>query len=659
MKKHIKIFLIIILLAVMISGCTKNKSSLDELNSKIKDASKETAKYNQDFYALLDFEDEQEKEFAQQGLIAAPEELEIKDENGKVVWSQKAYDFLSDYKEAPDTANPSLWRNTQLNHLYGLFQVSENIYQVRGYDISNITFIKGKTGWIVFDPLISVECAQAALQLVNDNLGERPVHAVVISHSHIDHYGGIKGIINEEDVKAGKVKVIAPESFHEHAVSENIYAGNAMSRRAGYQYGTLTEKGPAGTLAVGIGSGQSTGTVSFITPTLEIKETNKKVVIDGVEMVFQMTPGTEAPAEMNTYFPQFSALWLAENCTGTMHNLYTLRGAEVRDGNAWAKYIMEAIAFYGDKCDVVFQAHNWPHFGKEIIRKYMEDTAAAYKYIHDQSLVYMNQGFTSNEIAQKIKLPEKLEKVWYTRQYYGTVAHNAKAVYQKYMGWYDGNPVNLNALTPTEEAKKLVEYLGDSNEILKRAKKDFEKGEYQWVAQITNVLIYADPKNMQARYLCADALEQLGYQSESGIWRNNYLSGAYELRNGTENDITKKSTGSVDAKKAMTTEMLLDYLGILIDGEQTSDLDYKANLVISDTNEEYYLHLYHGTLLYAQGKIDDPDATLTMLRILLFAIIQNNDEEISKIDINGDKKVLDALSKNLVKYPDFFNIIEP
>lgn len=659
MKKHIKIFLIIILSAVMISGCTKNNDFLDGLNGKIKDASRETAKYNQDFYALLDFEDEQEKEFAQQGLIAAPEELEIKDENGKVVWSQKAYNFLSDYKEAPDTVNPSLWRNTQLNHLYGLFQVSENIYQVRGYDISNITFIKGETGWIVFDPLISVECAQAALQLVNENLGERPVHAVVISHSHIDHYGGIKGVINEEDVKAGKVKVIAPESFQEHAVSENIYAGNAMSRRAGYQYGTLTEKGPAGTLAVGIGSGQSTGTVSFITPTLEIKETNEKVVIDGVEMVFQMTPGTEAPVEMNTYFPQFSALWMAENCTGTMHNLYTLRGAEVRDGNAWAKYIMEAIAFYGDKCDVVFQAHNWPHFGKEIIRKYMEDTAAAYKHIHDQSLVYMNQGFTSNEIAQKIKLPEKLEKVWYTRQYYGTVAHNAKAVYQKYMGWYDGNPVNLNALTPTEEARKLVEYLGDSNEVLKRAKKDFEKGEYQWVAQITNVLVYADPDNMQARYLCADALEQLGYRSESGIWRNNYLSGAYELRNGTEKDITKKSTGSADAKKAMTTEMLLDYLGILIDGEQTSDLDYKANLVISDTNEEYYLHLYHGTLLYAQGKIDDPDATLTMPRILLFAIIQNNDEEISKIDVNGDKKVLDTLLKNLVKYPDFFNIIEP
>lgn len=659
MKKHIRILLIIILLAVMISGCTQNNGSLNELNSEVKDASKKTEKYNDSFYALLDFEDEQEKEFAKQGLIAAPEELEIKDENGKVVWSQKAYDFLSDYKEAPDTVNPSLWRNTQLNHLYGLFQVTDNIYQVRGYDVSNITFIKGETGWIVFDPLISVECAQAALQLVNENLGERPVQAVVISHSHIDHYGGIKGVINEEDVQAGKVKVIAPKGFQEYAVAENIYAGNAMGRRAGYQYGTLTDKGPTGTLAVGIGSGQSTGTVSFITPTLEIKETNEKIVIDGVEMVFQMTPGTEAPAEMNTYFPQFSALWMAENCSGTMHNLYTLRGAEVRDGNAWAKYIMEAVAFYGDKSDVVFQAHNWPHFGKEVIKKYMEDTAAAYKYIHDQSLAYINQGFTSEEIAQKIKLPEQLEKIWYTRQYYGTVAHNAKAVYQKYMGWYNGNPVYLNALTPSEEAKKLVEYLGDSTEVLKRAKKDFENGEYQWVAQITNVLIFADPDNMQARYLCADALEQLGYQAESGIWRNNYLSGAYELRNGTEKDIIKKTTGSIDAKKAMTSEMLLDYLGILINGEETGEFDYKINLVITDTKEEYYLHLYHGTLLYAKGSIKDPDATLTMPRLLLLSIIQNDDDKISKIDVDGDKEVLNALSKHLVEYPDFFNLIEP
>lgn len=289
----------------------------------------------------------------------------------------------------------------------------------------------------------------------------------------------------------------------------------------------------------------------------------------------------------------------------------------------------------------------------------MEDTVAAYKYIHDQSLAYINQGFTSEEIAQKIKLPEQLEKLWYIRQYYGTVAHNAKAVYQKYMGWYNGNPVYLNALTPSEEAKKLVGYLGDSTEVLKRAKKDFENGEYQWVAQITNVLIYVDPNNMQARYLCADALEQLGYQAESGIWRNNYLSGAYELRNGTEKDIIKKTTRSIDAKKAMTSEMLLDYLGILINGEETGEFDYKINLVITDTKEEYYLHLYHGTLLYTKGSIKDPDATLTMPRLLLLSIIQNDDDKISKIDVDGDKEVLNALSKHLVEYPDFFNLIEP
>lgn len=630
-----------------------------ELNAEVKGATEQTVERNNGVYALLDFNDEQEKEFALRGRIAAPETLEITNEDGKVVWSQKAYDFLDEYEAAPDTVNPSLWRNTQLNHLYGLFEVTEGIYQVRGYDMSNITFIQGETGWIIFDPLISMECAQAALELVNENLGERPVQAVIISHSHIDHYGGIKGVISQENVDAGKVQVIAPEGFMEHAISENVYAGQAMGRRSNYQYGTLIEKGPEGSLAVGIGSGQSTGTVSFIIPTQEITETGERLVIDGVEMVFQMTPGTEAPAEMNTYFPQYSALWMAENCSGTMHNLYTLRGAQVRDGNAWAKYIMEALAVYGDKTEVVFQAHNWPHFGQEIIAEYLENTAAAYKYIHDQTLLYINLGYTSTEIASMLELPEELNKVWYTRQYYGTVSHNAKAVYQKYMGWYDGNPVNLNALTPSDEAVKLVEYMGDTDAVLEKAKADFLKGEYQWVAQITNALVYADPQNTEARYLCADALEQLGYQSESGIWRNNYLSGAYELRNGTETDLTKKTTGSLDARKAMTTEMILDYLAISMNGEETADMDYKINMVITDTEENYYVHLYHGTLLYTVGSIEDADATLTMPRLALVAILLNNAEGMQQIQVEGNREVLNALSGHLAEYPAFFNIIEP
>lgn len=657
-KQLLAVSLIALMSAGAVCGCGSNSSSY-ELNGEIKEATDQTTEYNEGFYTLLDFEDQQEKKFAQQGLIAAPEALEIKNKDGKVVWSQKAYGFLDVQEKAPTTANPSLWRNAQLNHLYGLFQVTEDIYQVRGYDISNITFIKGKTGWIIFDPLISVECAQAALELVNKELGKRPVRAVVISHSHIDHYGGIKGVASEADVNAGKIQVLAPEGFQEHAVSENIYTGAAMGRRSGYQYGTLTEKGPSGTLSVGIGSTQSTGTLSFIQPTTEIKKTGQKVTVDGVDMSFQMTPGTEAPAEMNTWFPQFSALWMAENCTGTMHNLYTLRGAQVRDGNTWAKYIMEAQNLYGNKANVVFQSHNWPHFGKKVIQEYMENTASAYKFIHDQTLMYINHGYTSNEIARKIKLPQSLEQVWYTRQYYGTVSHNAKAVYQKYIGWYDGNPVNLNPLTPSEEAEKLVEYLGDVNAILEKAKKDFEKGEYQWVAQITNALVYQNPENQDARYLCADALEQLGYQAESGIWRNNYLSAAYELRNGTETDISKKATNSEDSVKSMTTEMLLDYLGILIDGEQVGELDYRINFTISDTKEHYYAHLKNGALLYAKGEVKNADATLTLPRLALFAIIQGNQDGIRQIQVRGDKSALNALTDHLTEYPAFFNIVEP
>lgn len=593
------------------------------------------------------------------GRIAAPEQLEITNAGGKVVWSQKAYDFLDDYETAPDTVNPSLWRNTQLNHLYGLFQVTDRIYQVRGYDISNITFIQGDTGWIVMDPLTSMECAQAALELVNAQLGKRPVHAVIISHSHVDHFGGIKGIVSAEDVASGKVQVIAPEGLLEEAVSENIYAGQAMGRRSGYQFGAILDKGVTGALAVGIGSTQSTGMTTFIAPTVDIKQTGDSLVVDGVEMVFQMTPGTEAPAEMNTYFPQMSALWMAENCSGTLHNLYTLRGAQVRDGNAWAKYILQAQMLYGKDAQVVFQAHNWPHFGNDVIQEYMQNTAAVYKYIHDQTLMYMNQGYTSTEIARMMKLPDALEKVWYTRQYYGTVSHNAKAVYQKYMGWYDGNPVNLNALTPSEEAAKLVEYMGDVDVILDKAQQDFIDGEYQWVAQITNAIVFNDPQNMRARYLCADALEQMGYQAESGIWRNCYLAGANELRNGAETDTSKRTTGSMDVRMTMTTEMLLDYLGIVINGEQTADLDYVINLVVSDTQEEYYLHLYHGTLLYTPGSAENPDCTLTMPRLALMAISQNNAEGMSRIQVEGDAAALEALSGHLAVYQDDFNIVEP
>lgn len=658
-----------------VAGSTDILTEL-ELTPEVKEASTYTAEINSAVYDQFDFSNTQEAEFAQKGLVDAPEVLELKDANGDVIWSQEAYAFLEDYEEAPYTVNPSLWENTKNNNYYGLFEVTEGIYQVRGYDMSNMTLIAGETGWIIFDPLMSVECSQAAMQLVEKNLGARPVKAVIISHSHVDHYGGIKGVMSadqaadsklpiEDQIASGLIPIIVPEGFTEHAVSENVYAGQAMSRRANYQYGVLLDAGVTGKLAIGIGMGQSTGTVSFITPTYEIKETGEALVIDGVEMEFQLTPGTEAPAEMNTWFPQFKALWVAENCTGTMHNLYTLRGAQVRDGAAWAKYITEAITLYGDEAEVTFQSHNWPHWENEVVVEYMTNTAAVYKFINDQTLTYINQGYTSDEISNMIELPEELAKVWYTRQYYGTVAHNSKAVYQKYMGWYDANPVNLNPLTPSESAKKWVEYLGDVDEVLRMAKEDFDNGEYQWVAEITNTIVYADPENTAARLLCADALEQLGYQAESGPWRNAYLTAALELRygNGAEKAVQANSDGSM--RMEMTASMLFDYLGILLDKQAMSEYDITVNVTLPDVGEQYMLRFKNGVLLvYDNAHSEEADLSITCPKNALFFMLQGNMAGIEQaMQLEGDTDLMKLIVENINQFSMTgiagFNIIEP
>lgn len=633
------------------------KAALDNLKADAKPAAPATAAANEGVYALLDFSDETEREFAERGLIAAPDTLEITGEDGKVVWSQKAYAFLDGADapaDAPDTANPSLWRNAQINHLFGLFEVVDGIYQVRGYDMTNITFVRGDTGWIVFDPLMSCECSRAAFQLVTDNLGERPVMGIVMSHPHVDHYGGIKGIVSEEEVAERSIPIIVPQGFAEHAVAENVYAGNAMGRRAGYQYGTFLEASPTGKLSIGI------GTVSYLAPNDIVTTTGETRTVDGVTMEFQMTPGTEAPAEMNTWFPGYRALWVAENCTATLHNLYTLRGAEVRDGNAWANYLMETLARYGSEAQVTFQAHNWPHWGADFIRDYLTNTAAMYKFIADQTLMYVNQGYTSNEIARMIALPAALEKNWYTRQYYGTVSHNAKAVYQKYMGWYDANPVHLAALPPAESARKFVEYFGDVDAVLAKAAKDFEEGAYQWVAEVTNLVVFADPGNRAARLLCADALEQLGFQAESGPWRNAYLSGAKELRDGVDADPKYRATGSSDIQRAMTPSMMLDYLGILLDANAAENLNLTVNLAFTD-EDPYLLTVRSGVVLYErETQAADADATLTMPRLGMFAILNRDaDTQAASIAVEGDQDVITKLTEHLTAFDFFFNIVEP
>ena len=543
------------------------------LTAEVKPATDFTAKANAAVYDELDFDDKQEYEFATRGLIDAPETLELKDEDGTILWSQEAYAFLDDYEKAPDSVNPSLWENTKNNHAYGLFEVTDGIYQVRGYDMANLTVVKGNTGWIVFDTLMSVECSQAAMQLIEKNLGKFPVKAVIISHSHADHFGGIAGVMAKEDkadetlsiedqLASGKIPVITPVGFTEHSVKENVYAGKGMGRRSNYQYGILLTPGVTGKLAQGIGMGQSTGTVSFMTPSYEITQSGEKLTIDGVELEFQLTPGTEAPAEMNTWLPQYKALWMAENCTGTLHNLYTLRGAEVRDGAAWASYITEAISLYGKDAEVTFQSHNWPHWNTPEtphgVEDFLRNNAAVYKYIHDRTLHLANQGRTAKEIAREVVLPEKLAKVWYTRPYYGSVEINARAVYCKYLGFYNGNPTELNALTETEEAKLFVEYVGSVEQVLHLAKQD----------------------------------------------------------------------GKNDLIQNMTPRMVLDYLGIVTDGEKLADADFRfrLQLVTNAAGEpavwqageafqvqaEFAVHVYHGTILYYEGHTEE---SLPLIRI--------------------------------------------
>ena len=649
---------------------TESTENTDTLTPDKKPATTITKQINEDVYQVLDFDDTQEEEFAKKGFITAPDSLQITDDDGNVVWNMDNYDFVRD-TDSPDSANPSLWRNTKSNANYGLFQVSDDIYQVRGYDLSNMTFVRTDNGWIIMDCLASSDTAKAALELFKSEMGDIHIVAVIISHAHIDHYGGIQGVLTQdeladpslsldEQIASGKTAIIVPDGFENAVMSENVFVGTAMKRRSLYQYGSVIQPGEQGRLSVGIGLAVSQGEVGYLSPTFNVTEEVFETTIDGVKVIFQLTPDTESPAEMNTYFPDKKALWLAENCTASMHNIYTLRGAEVRDANSWARYITEAQSLFGKDAEVVFQSHNWPHWGNDVIQEYMTNTAAVYKFMHDQTLLYINQGYTSTEIANMIELPEALNKVWYTRQYYGTLKHNVKAIYQKYMGWYDANPVHLDELEPTEYAKKLVEYLGDADEVLEMAKSDYEKGEYQWVAQITNTLVYADPENEQAKYLCADALEQLGYQAESGAWRNAYLVAASELRNGTDMYPPSAVTGSGSTAQQMDMQTTLDYMGIMLDSTKLADKSFTINLQVTN-DQNYLLKVHHGVLLYYPDEQDEnADITITTKKAGILAIAACNEDGISKLveSVEGDQELYKAFCESMTPLSLYFNIIE-
>lgn len=650
---------------------TESTENTDTLTPDKKPATTITKQINEDVYQVLDFDDTQEEEFAKKGFITAPDSLQITDDDGNVVWNMDNYDFVRD-ADSPDSANPSLWRNTKSNANYGLFQVSDDIYQVRGYDLSNMTFVRTDNGWIIMDCLASSDTAKAALELFKSEMGDIHIVAVIISHAHIDHYGGIQGVLTQdeladpslsldEQIASGKTAIIVPDGFENAVMSENVFVGTAMKRRSLYQYGSVIQPGEQGRLSVGIGLAVSQGEVGYLSPTFNVTEEVFETTIDGVKVIFQLTPDTESPAEMNTYFPDKKALWLAENCTASMHNIYTLRGAEVRDANSWARYITEAQSLFGKDSEVVFQSHNWPHWSNNVIQEYMTNTAAVYKFMHDQTLLYINQGYTSTEIANMIELPEALNKVWYTRQYYGTLKHNVKAIYQKYMGWYDANPVHLDELEPTEYAKKLVEYLGDADKVLEMAKSDYEKGEYQWVAQITNTLVYADPENEQAKYLCADALEQLGYQAESGAWRNAYLVAASELRNSTDMYPPSAVTGSGSTAQQMDMQTTLDYMGIMLDSTKLADKSFTINLQVAN-DQNYLLKVHHGVLLYYPDEQDEnADITITTKKAGVLAIAACNEDGISKLveSVEGDQELYKAFCESMTPLSLYFNIIEP
>jgi alkyl sulfatase BDS1-like metallo-beta-lactamase superfamily hydrolase len=603
------------------------------------------------------FDDTRDFADADRGFIAALEPCVVKAADGRVVWDNDTYSFVTG--DAPPSVHPSLWRQSRLVAKQGLYEVVEGIYQVRGLDLSNISFIEGDTGIIVIDPLVSTETAAAALGLYRAHRGNRAVRAVIYTHSHVDHFGGVLGVTTLADVDAGTVVIIAPEHFTEHAVQENVYAGTAMGRRAGYMYGTVLARGPQGQVGCGLGQTPSAGEVALIPPTLDIRETGEKHSVDGVEIEFQMAPGTEAPAEMHFYFPKFRALCMAENATHNLHNLLTLRGALVRDPHGWAAYLTEAIDAFSDRTDVVFASHHWPTWGKEQIVEFLSLQRDLYSYLHDQTLRQLNQGFTGTEIAETFQMPPALHKAWHTHGYYGSVSHNVKAVYQRYMGWFDGNPGRLWAHPPEAIGPRYVEAVGGMDRVVEIASQAFDDGDFRWAATLLDHAIFTDKSHAGARELYADTLEQLAYGSENGVWRNFFLSGATELREGNFGTPTQTASPSIMAQ--LTPEQLFDTFAINLNGPRAWDLDVVVDITFVDTATNYRLTLRNGVLVHRKVPADESTAQSTVrlankMRLLAFAA---GDADSPGLEISGDPAALPSVIAVVDRPDPGFNIIEP
>jgi alkyl sulfatase BDS1-like metallo-beta-lactamase superfamily hydrolase len=613
----------------------------------------------------LPFEDREDFEDARRGLIATAPSLVLRDARGRTVWDMDSYAFVDSSDDSPDTVHPSLWRMARLNGTHGLFEVMPGIYQVRGYDISNMTLVEGRTGVIVIDPLISTECAAAALALYRAHRGERSVSAVIYTHSHVDHFGGVKGVVSEDAVRAGEVPVWAPVGFLEQAVSENVLAGGAMARRAGYMFAPALARGPRGQVDAGIGKTTSSGSVTLIPPTHEVSCTGQEGDIDGVPVVFQLVPDSEAPAEMNFHFPELGVLCVAENAVHCMHNVLTPRGAPVRDALRWSKYLGEAIELFGARADVMFAQHHWPRWGKQRIVDHLARHRDMYRYLHDQTLRLANRGLTPTEIAADVTLPPSLARTWSCRGYYGTVSHNVRAIYQRYLGFFDGNPAHLDPLPSEVLARRYVELAGGIDALLANARAALENGDYRWVAEICSHAVFAEPECAPARQLHADALEQLGYQSESAVWRNLYLVGAHELRDSPPHAPKGRRVASADVARALSIEQLWDALGARLDGPRAWEASIAIAWHFTDVDERWTVTVANGALCTVRGRLaSDAHATVTLTRAALDTLLLGEGDAAAlfasgAITVEGDGIKLGELFGLLDDGDPVFAIVTP
>ncbi|MES2127088.1 MAG: alkyl sulfatase dimerization domain-containing protein [Pseudomonadota bacterium] len=620
-------------------------------------ATSHTAAANAAFGATLPLSNKDDMEAAMRGFIADLPNAIIKDGANNQVWDANRFDFIKG--AAPASVNPSLWRQEVMNNARGLFKVADGIYQIRSYDVSNMTIIAGKSGWIVIDPLTTAEVARATMEFVQEKLGRKPVVAVIYTHGHADHFGGVRGVASATDVAAGKVRIIAPDGFMETAVAENVLAGNAMARRAQYQFGSPLDAGPQGGVGSGLGKFVSVGTIGLIAPTETVTRTGQELTIDGLRFVFQMAKDSEAPAEMNFYLPELKALCTAETVTDTMHNIYTLRGAKTRDALNWSKYINDMMDLFPD-AQVSFRSHHWPTWGAAKVRQQLEHHRDMYRFLHDQALNLANNGVSIDDIGNNTFYPKALQADFSTHGYYGTLSHNLRGVYNYYLGYYDGNPANLNRVARKDAALRYLDAMGGSAAVLARARAAYAKGEYRWVAELVNHAVLADPANKEARALQADTLEQLGYQAESGIWRNEYLVAARELRQGIA--ATRLSTQGPDLVSTMTPEMVFDFLAVRVNHAKADGMSIGINIAFSDTKEQYALELSNSVLNNTRGRVlAKPDASLTLTRTALFKMLAKVPlatlVQAGEAKLEGDPKALLGIFGTLDQFDPLFPIV--